>query len=249
MKNKKLNTTNKLSILFTKNGFSYISTIQGKQRFDSIQVNTNAEHKYIHFVKSYFSSSELLSEKYQEVNVYFNSNKFTLVPNDLFDEELAGNYLQLNTQVSYNDSIRYNVNLDYKFVLVFSYIEKLERFVEAKYSNITYFHSIFSFIEKIKPKKNTVEFHLNFYKNSFDLVAFKGGRLIVATNYEFNSNEDVLYHVLNYAKQQEMISEKTKVYFYGSILENDNKIKLLSEYFLVMPNEKTTFERNYICLI
>ena len=175
MSSKKENT---LKIVFQTNGFQYVSKIENKTKTDFLKINSDTEQEFLNRIEFHLSNNKDLNKEFNQVSVYIQHTKYSAVPTELFDEQLTENYLELTTELSNNESIRYNFDLEKKIVFVFSLSEKLETLLEKKYKRINFFHSTFQVLQNLEIKKLPTELHLYFHNESIDYYLFKDGNLI-----------------------------------------------------------------------
>jgi len=236
-----------LSILFHENGFFYITKKDKTTNYESVIYQNNAN--FLENIKKKIDEIKELQDIFDNVEVVFHNNLFTVVPNAYFDEQNIENYLQLNASIQPNDPFRYNVDLTNKCVVAFSYLEELERFLEKKYSRIRYFHSLFKFMENLNQQKLDVEFHLNFYKNSFEMVSFKNNQLFLINTFQFTTQQEILSYLDTIFELNNITKSEVPLYFYGVLNPQEEIIVFLKSHFAKLkPGILDKYKREYVCL-
>lgn len=179
-----------LKLIFQTNGFQYISKVGNKINSEFLKINSETEQEFLSRIEFHLSNNKKLNQEFSQVSIYIQNSKFSIIPTELFDEQLAENYLELTNELSINESIRYNFDLEKKLVFVFSLPEKLESLLEKKYAKINFFHSTFQVLQGLEIKKLPFELHSYFYNESIDFFYFKDGNFIKITNIIYQNNQD-----------------------------------------------------------
>lgn len=231
-------TTNKkkLSIQVSLNGLSFCITSIEKATIESynevsfafLESSKSLEAN----LKDYFASHPNLNQKFEKIVVLHYNKMSALVPNELFDEDFIGSYLQYHTKVyesDYfaNDSIK---ELNAQCVYV-PYIH-LNNFLIEQFGDFEYQHSHTILIEKILElhNKNTSKLYVHFNENQADMIIMKQGQLMLVNSFEINSPTDLLYYILFVMEQNLLMPDFHEVILLGSFIEQDINYQLLTGY-------------------
>lgn len=164
---------------------------------------------------------------------------FVLIPESLFEESNAADYLMdadlKGKKVVWDNITRnqiicvYAVEQDVYDKLVLKYPNGIIR----HYAAVMIDHSL-----KTASKANATVVAIDFENEEFYMSICKGNDLLLCNKFEFKSPEDVLYFVLYSLEQFQLKPEMAKVYLSGLVENNMASVILLKEYFAdVFSNE------------
>ncbi|MCO4813556.1 MAG: DUF3822 family protein [Flavobacteriales bacterium] len=182
-----------------------------------------------HIVKHSF-----LSRGYDEYLLSFSSNKSTLVPNNIFAESSAKAIHKLCfgplTEHNYVD---YNRIAEVGVVNVFEIPSWIKRFFILKYPRVNIQHEGSYIVRKMLDKnsfklKATISLHSNY----FQFAIVKHSKLEFFSFFDFQNDEDILYHLLFVLQQKEFTDEKGTIEFIGSSEGNAELIQKLEKNIL-----------------
>lgn len=239
---------------------SYFLSIQLALDGFSFCVLDPVSNEYIHFRRRPFESKlsplEILKEEldsdqillypYQKVFFSYNSSKYTLVPDGLFNKESAASYMDF----SFADNQKEDAGTYYNKIkmadswCIFNIPNDITTLLEKYYSDIRYFCEAIPFIESalldtsIDAKRNHV--HLNINTGYFDIAVTSGNNLLLHNTFNFTNDKDFLYFTLFVFEQLELNASKTKVYLSGNITKNDAIYTILKKYIKRVEISETT---------
>ena len=185
-------------------------------------------------LEHHLSTHSFLTQEFDEYFLSFSSNKSTLVPNNIFAESSAPSIHKLCFG-SVNDSsdIDYNRVAEVGVVNVFEIPNWIKRFFILKYPRINIQHEG-SFIVREMLNKNsfklkaTISLHTNF----FQLSIVKQSKLEFYSYFDFQNDEDILYHLLFVLQQKELTNEKGSVELISFSRDNSTLIETLEKNIL-----------------
>ena len=158
----------------------------------------------------YFESTSFLNEDFDEVTLAWSTKKSTLVPNNIFSESDPISIFELcyGKQES-NDSIDYNRISELSIINIFEIPIWIKRFFVVKFPRIVIQHEGTHVLRSVMHQdtfraKATVVLH----KNYFQLTIVKHNNLEFYSFFDYQTHEDVLYHLLFTLQQKELTSEK-----------------------------------------
>ncbi|MGM5629552.1 DUF3822 family protein [Apibacter raozihei] len=244
-KNINITQFNSVSFLFEYKKFTYIeSSLEhetNKKTFPSESINliTNIEK-----ISDKLSDINFFQHKYSFIDLSILSEKFTLIPLEYFEENLAESFLNQTVPFAPNMSLRFNLVPQYDLVLVFYYQEKIENLFSGISDKIRVSHTGFKFLSKIKDQNRRNGYFINFYQEYFELAVVENNGLILYNIYPYSSIIDIIYFLKTVAKITDTKLARSILYYYGSISEKLGKETMFSTYFReVLPGTDDKFER------
>ncbi len=206
------------------NKICYLSKLNFEKQLDPVKVLSKIEEAY--------DKETELNQDIEEVAVVFNNPLFSLVPQELFDEENAAGYLKFNTRILKTDFIAFD-NLRNETVNVYIPYANIINYFFDRYGEFEYRHSMSVLIESLLtlPKKTSGPVaYLHVHHKYYELVIIENGKLIFANSFEYDTKEDFLYYLLFTAEQLNLDPEKFDLIFLGSINKESEEYKLTWNY-------------------
>ncbi len=185
-----------------------------------------------HYWKAFVDNSEL-TKNYDEVIVIHENSLNTFVPQQLFDEDLLGSYLQYNTQVFETDFFAFdelpncainNVYIPYVNINNFL-IDQFGPFVYKSASSI-----LVSKLMELSKNKDDKQVYIHLSTGKFEIVVLQNQNLLLYNSFDYKTKEDFLYYLLFTAEQLNLNPETFKLYMLGAISEEDDIYKFAYKY-------------------
>jgi len=184
-------------------------------------------------VESIISENNELQGDFKEVVLIYTNPIYTLVPQILFDETKASEYLKFNSKILVNDYIANDVlELD-DIVVVYVPFINVNNFFFERYGSFSYYHGITILLKSIlATEKYSIgpKVFLHFQKGSFDCLILKDGKLELCNSYHYKTPEDFIYYTLFSLEQLKLNPETVTVKLLGDIKEDDENYKMAFRY-------------------
>ena len=201
-----------------------------------------------HYWKAFVDNSEL-TKNYDEVIVIHENSLNTFVPQQLFDEDLLGSYLQYNTQVFETDFFAFdelpncainNVYIPYVNINNFL-IDQFGPFVYKSASSI-----LVSKLMDLSKNKDDKQVYAHFSSGKFEIVVLQNQNLLLYNSFDYKTKEDFLYYLLFTAEQLNLNPETFKLYLLGAISEEHEIYKFAYKYVrdIVLLDVATEMQKN-----
>ena len=239
----------KLSIQVSLNGLSFCGFSPAEKRilfFRDIhfQKKLNPIQALQQIEKLYEQEAFLKNEK-PEVTVLFSNELYSLVPQPLFDEENASDYLKFNTMILETDYVAHDIIEPAEMVNVFIPYTNINNFFFEKYGEFEYRHCISILVEEfLKLNANDhggTKVYLNCYTGGYDLIIIKNGRLLLANSFKCNTREDFIYYLLFTAEQLDLDPAEFELILLGKITEDSDFYKIAYTYVKNIEILETSF--------
>ena len=190
---------------------------------------------------------ELLKAPFEQVIVAVDTLHFSIVPETLFKDSQAEQYLQSITTVSDNDKVRVDRISSPKSKLVYKIDKGIHFLLKLHYPSCKIVHLYTPYLANIKNYQNHSPFlrgkqlFVNVQSANIHVTVFDGLQLLMANTYEYHSNEDFLYFIFLIFEQFGLHAEQTPVFLSGSISKTSSLYQRLYERiqhlaFMPWPN-------------
>ncbi len=179
-----------------------------------------------------FNTNLFLQKEFKKVNLIHYNNLFTLVPENLFDENKSSEYLKFNNKVFESDFIANDIINDKNIISVFVPFVNLNNCFFERFGSFEYHHASTIFVNYILSKSSIITNALfcNITHSSFELLYIKDGKLILFNSFEFNTKEDFMYYLLFSIEQLNLDTNKLELKLFGDIKLDDDIYNLIYTY-------------------
>jgi hypothetical protein len=222
-------------------------TIEGDQRF-AVQVGRDyvamvlgtstkiaglecydAEDNDLEELLGYIKEQSLLLDRnYSETRVYYNMPESVLVPVGQFNTSLASEFLDIAFGNSPASQINVeNVNIQPGIIHVYRSNEQWQRLLTQSFRAVTKRH-LFSKLIETAPAGSL---KLQVYKNEIIIIAMNHQGPQLVRSFEWETDEDILYHLLNTCKQTGIDAINSTIDVCGFIDADSKAMQLLKQYF------------------
>ena len=167
-------------------------------------------------------NSSLDLNQISEVNLFYHTPLYTLVPSEIWNDEDPALFLKYTLKTFPHDFIAHETILNGKTNLVYIPFVNLNNYFFEKFGSFHYYHALGPWIDycaEVIGKKTGV--FANFTSKQLDIVVFKEGNLQLANSFEYQTPEDVVYYVLFVYEQVALSSEEIPIYISGAISQSN----------------------------
>ena len=100
------------------------------------------------------------------------------------------------------------------------------------FPELRFYHQATAFIDNTLLKSDASGYVVGVmsYKNYFDIVVCNNGKLFLYNNFDFQNENDFVYHISNVIQQLRISDLKTNIFLSGDIDKDSPKYKLLIKY-------------------
>jgi hypothetical protein len=243
-----------LSILLKPGGISYtiVDTVRDKcVAMKNITFNELKDtNDYLDRIADFLKKDTFLSKNYKSVDFVYSSRKSTLVPLELFDKKLIKSYFTFAHSLNDYEEIHFNKLSKTDAVNIFSIPSDITTLMVNHFPELKFYHQATTFIDNTI-EKSVSENHivgLMVYMSYLDMVVCNSGKLFLYNNFEFQNENDFVYHIVNIYQQLKISDQNTKLYLSGDIDKDDAKYKLLTRFmrntnfFSAIDNSKLRYQ-------
>ncbi len=231
----------RLSIQINPDGFSFLMT---DEQCDIIKLNHKATGSYAGTYVELKENVELLpltGIDFKQLNLILNTHRISLVPQNLFDENLQDFVFALNHPVSGNVTLFNNLISEFQVNIVYDIPPELLKIINLFKNRPAISHLSCSYLSYLKAKFNNPEgIFAHVAGNLVSLTSFTSEGLQYHNIIPINSENDIIYHILNASRQLKNDKSYNQVFLSGTITEKSQSMEQLNKYIphiILLQNE------------
>lgn len=228
-----------LSILFQKDGLVFSVLRNGLDKY--IVLGEYVSNATTPDYPALFAFKNQLQGNFAAVQLGFFTPKFTLVPLSLFSTQDLETYAKFQFTTAADEVLRVDELTTHGLAIVYALPSTLAKFCDDLFGKHVLRHaayfSICYYLNQYKNKPGE-HLHANIWRNQVDVTVVKNGKLILSNGYAFETDEDVLYFLLNIHEQLALNPETVPLKLSGEIAKDTNRWQLLQQYIRFVELEK-----------
>lgn len=170
---------------------------------------------------------------FREIRLFIDDEKFTLVPEPLFESDKAATYLNLVYKNTAQDKILTTRLSNHAAVSVFGINDNLFRFIQATFSNVSVLHINQVLIRLASQYNgNDLKNHLlvQISDHFISVLYYQNKEIKFMNTFTVESDTDMVYYVLSVAALLKLPQEKFGVIVMGDVSVSSSTINLLKKY-------------------
>ena len=226
----------RLSIQIDLSGFSFIikDIKSGEILYharESLPANIHRVEDIEEYLDKFVKNEPLFIKRYNSVSVYFDTEKYTLIPAPLYrtgsDKDLLGQLYNLGEM----DEIHTLDLPDFDTVMIYAIPNSITAPIHKICDNINFYPISLPLLQNNNRTVGVSNNRISVYykKEAIHIVATSGRQLKLAGAYPAKDFITGTYFIFNSAKEVMFNPEHTSVYLYGHNITKD--IQLLNRYF------------------
>ena len=196
-------------------------------------------------IEKVYSKEGFLQTIPQEVEVLFSNELYSIVPENLFSEENASDYLKFNTKILETDFVAQDYLTDQELVNVYIPYTNINNYFFDKYGEFEYRHStsilVQEFIKGSSDLSGEARIFLNNNASGYDLVVIKEGKLLLTNSFTCETKEDFIYYLLFTAEQLDLDPSTFELVLLGDISEESEEYNIAYTYVRNISFLNTSF--------
>lgn len=199
-------------------------------------------------LQSFYDAQQFLKDDFNEITLSWFTPKTTIIPNNIFTESTPAEMFTLcfgNTVDEHE--IDYNRISEQSVINLYHIPNWIKSFFVIRYPRIIIQHEGSHLIRKAMQKGFKLKVYLILHENHFQMAIVKHNKLEYYSSFDYQSYEDVLYHLVFVLQQKELTNESGEIVLINGagssqkvmsdITENIKRIKDLSEYKVDTPEQ------------
>ena len=207
---------------------------------------TSAE--YARLIKKVLEAEDNLKGNYIEVNVGINFAKNTLIPLAFYDKKHLKGYFAYNYGTSTTAQLFTDTVLAESVINVFALENDIANSLEAVFPKYSIKHAATFLLNQILGEnrdEKVRKMFVNLQKNHADFVVAEGKKLIFYNQFSFQTANDLLYHLINIAKQTDIDFSSHTCIMLGDIHESHPTYQFCSRYIQNLELGQRPITKNY----
>ena len=199
-------------------------------------------------LQSVIANETLLSQPFENVLVLFQNELSNLVPEALFDENNAADYLKFSSKIMKNDFISHDKIEINNSINVFVPYMNINNYLFEVYGEFEYKHASTIFLERIlneEKDSSSDKMYINVESFHFEMAVVKKGQLQLYNTFEYFTKEDFIYFVLFSVEQLKLDPENLTVKLSGKIMKYDALYRLLYTYIKYVEFDEPSKSYSY----
>ena len=192
------------------------------------------------------NKSEIINSNVIKVKLIVLNKLSSLVPLNLFQEELSLEYLKFNSKLIDGDFAAHDLIDEIEAVNVFLPFVNVNNYLLEKFGSFNYYHYSTILIKKLikYDSSKEISIYANIQSNNFHVIILKNKKLIYYNIFDFKEKEDILYFLLFVLKQNKIDQNKHKLSVLGKIKKESETYLLLTKFInnieILNPKEEIT---------
>jgi hypothetical protein len=241
----------KLSIQVSLSGLSFCILDPVRNKFIALS-HKNFEKDLLlddlqNTIENYIDHNEFLSKEYKSVKIIWQSFKGTLIPVNYFDDKNLKKHFELIHKMDDLDEIHYKKLKYSDSYSVYAVPNQLTGFLSRKYKAAQFYNQQIPFIDTIlfKHHSESKKVFVNINDDFIDIAISQKGKLLFYNAFNFKSDNDILYFVVNVYEQQNLNTEHSELVISGIKDKKSEFYTMLKEFIAVVKFEKQPDEFTY----
>jgi Protein of unknown function (DUF3822) len=188
--------------------------------FDTANPNFKVEDS----VTQILNENPIFEATYDDVEVLYDNQLSTFVPDPLFDESYLGSYLQYNTKVYETDFFDFDSLATYPIHNVYVPYVNINNIFVDHFGTFTYKHVSTILVSRLLERSKNIDdkkMFVHLAQHHFEIVVVQNQHLLLYNSFEYKTPEDLIYYLLFTAEQLNMNPESFKLEFLGNIAQDD----------------------------
>ena len=223
-----------LSIQASLNGFSFSIVCPNQKKllyFKDIKLKISNSNLLARHFESLFAEETILQNNFEKIFLVYHSRNFTLVPEQLFenqiDKDLTPLLFEQNEQASWiNNKI---AQLEGK--LLFAIPESFQQAINKRLPSAQIIHPLHRIIEQTGISDANKRMLLLFDNDHFSLALFNQNELKLINNFSFKHPNDVVFFIITVLRQFNISAKDITVQYAGNTQAHTGLEDVLQKHF------------------
>tara|TARA_R110002051_G_scaffold4124_1_gene21933 strand:+ start:290505 stop:291311 length:807 start_codon:yes stop_codon:yes gene_type:complete len=209
----------------TSNTIEYLHSIEFEHRLNPNTV--------LNQLKEELTSNTVFSEDFDSVLIIHQNELSTLIPKDLYKDNLKADYLKFNSKILKTDFITEDAITINNSVNVYVPYVNINNYIFDTFGAFVYKHASTLLIDNLLQQliqSEDATIHINVNKSTIEVAVVEKNKLQLVNTFDYHSKEDFMYYVLFVFEQLKLDVETCQVMLSGKIDENDELYSILYNY-------------------
>lgn len=192
-------------------------------------------------LKAVLESETELQKPFTSVLAIYQNELSNLVPQSLFDENNAADYLKFSSKILKTDFISHDIIATNSSIMVYVPYVNINNYLFDIFGEFEYKHASTIFIDCCLQKEknsNDAKLYINIESHYFEIVAIDKGKLLLYNSFEYTTKEDFIYFVLFTTEQLKLNPETVILKLSGNIEKEDDLYAIAYKYIRFVEFDK-----------
>ena len=184
-------------------------------------------------LEALLESDSRLQQPFSAVNLIYDNELFTLVPQPLFEEDHLADYLKFNSRILQTDFISYDTIESVETNIVYVPYVNINNFLYDRFGEFVYKHFSTILIEKVISNYASLDgpsMYINVNESHFEIIVLDKKQLILFNSFDYATKEDFIYYILFTAEQLKLNPEEFTIHLFGRVNEGDELFNITYKY-------------------
>jgi hypothetical protein len=227
-----------MSILFQEDGLVFSILRNDLQKF--IVLGEYEIKNQTVGIESLFYFRDQLQGAFANYAIGYASPHFTIIPATLFNQSKLAEYANFQFDAALED-VFYDTLSAQGIVFIYTMPRQLAQFVRDNFAGVKIRHAaaftISHYLNLYKNKPGE-HLHIHIWRGRLEIVAIKNAKLLLYNTFAFETNEDLLYFILNVYEQVELNPESVPLKISGEMEKGSDMWNLLMTYIRYVEIEE-----------
>jgi hypothetical protein len=248
-----INSTDfKVSILLTQNGFSYsVFHVETKRYYSLISKVFDEKEDFCKSVSGFLDTENVFTNRNDGINVVYSCRKSTIIPEALFEVDKINEIFSLNFELDDNEIVKYRILPKSGNVILFAVKKDLLDLLNNKLANYNLYPQTYSFLEnhyttnKLSENATQSKMFVQVFEDFIELVVFDNGLVRFYNTFNYKTNNDILYYIINVFENLKLSQTETSIGFSGFIETDSLAILNLRKFISIVYFESQNIDYKY----
>ena len=223
-----------LSIRLSADGFSFSIHPPQKEAevfFSSYPVNVS--YSMTANLKKMIQTAKELKYTYGQINILIDTQRFTPIPFDLFEDEQTEQLFYQNFQRMDNETVLCNILGKSNIALIFGMDKHTHQLIHESFPHARIFACTSPLTEYFTYQSkgsNNRRLYVLFHPNRMEVFALDKGKLLLINSFNSKQNSDHIYYLLYVWQQLGYSQEKDQLFLIGDIEYKDTLMSELKRF-------------------
>ena len=223
-----------LSIRLSADGFSFSTCQPGEaEHAQWVSYSVNPSCSMTANLKNMCSTTDILQVPSEQTNVLIDTQRYTILPFDLFEDENMETIFYHNFQKIDNEVVLCNILSKSNTVVLFGMDKHTYQLLNEQFPKARIYATVSPLIEYFvleNRKLNGHGLYIHLRPQKMDVLAFDKGKLLLANSYSCKQVSDLVYYMLYIWQQIGFNPENDSLFLTGEYPHKEELIHELSKF-------------------
>jgi len=175
-------------------------------------------------------SEELFQKEFKKINIIFDTEKFTVVPEEYYDSDFKSEIINLLFEITEEIETEEIKIAELNAILLFCVSSGLKDIFELHFKNFELFHPVKTLTENLPDSDKKFRLIIYFSEHSFYALLFSGSKLLLSNSFKILHENDPIFYVLSLLKQMKVAKQAVDLFVTGNVTIGSKLYSNLQKY-------------------